>query len=126
MFSKMIKATDKKKTTLNWWEYWIGHCWMTGWQTIAINFRMWADLMGSNYANYALLKEDDPLEECLDWFWVSLNEDDTYPKKFLEHLMQMMEDVETGKEEVIPLDEHFFDRLKDLVDGVELDGEETT
>ena len=126
MFSKMIKATDKKKTTLNWWEYWIGHCWMTGWQTIAINFRMWADLMGSNYANYALLKEDDPLEECLDWFWVSLNEDDTYPKKFLEHLMQMLEDVETGKEEVIPLDEHFFDRLKDLVDGVELDGEETT
>jgi len=114
MFSKMIKATDKKKTTLNWWEYWIGHCWMTGWQTIAINFRMWGDLMGSNYDNYALLNEDDPLEECLDWFWVSLNEDDTYPKEFLEYLMQMVEDIETGKEELIPLDE-VMDRLrKDL------------
>ena len=126
MFSRMIKATDKKKTTLNWWEYWIGHCWMTGWQTIAINFRMWGDLMGSNYDNYALLKEDDPLSECLDWFWVSLNEDDTYPKSFLEDLTQMMEDIETGKEELIPLDEDFFDRLKDLVNDVELDDEKTT
>ena len=126
MFSRMIKATDKKKTTLNWWEYWISHCWMTGWQTIAINFRMWGDLMGSNYDNYALLKEDDPLSECLDWFWVSLNEDDTYPKSFLEDLTQMMEDIETGKEELIPLDEDFFDRLKDLVNDVELDDEKTT
>lgn len=126
MFSRMIRATDKKKTTLNWWEYWIGHCWMTGWQTIAINFRMWGDLMGSNYDNYALLNEDDPLEECLDWFWVSLNEDDTYPKQFLEELMQMVEDIETGKEELIPLDEDFFDRLKDLVKDVELDDEKTT
>ena len=99
---------------------------MTGWQTIAINFRMWGDLMGSNYDNYALLKEDDPLSECLDWFWVSLNEDDTYPKSFLEDLTQMMEDIETGKEELIPLDEDFFDRLKDLVNDVELDDEKTT
>lgn len=121
MFSRMVKATDKEKTTLNWWEYWIGHCWMTGWQTIAINFRMWGDLMGSNYDNYALLNEDDPLEECLDWFWVSLNEDDTYPKQFLEELMQMVEDIETGKEELIPLDEDFFSRLKNLVKDVELD-----
>lgn len=114
MFSKMIKATDKKKTTLNWWEYWICHCWMTGWQTIAINFRMWGDLMGNNYDNYALLNEDDPLEECLDWFWVSLNEDDTYPKQFLEELMQMVEDIETGKVETYSMDE-VMDRLrKDL------------
>ena len=98
MFSKMIKATDKKKTTLNWSEYWIGHCWMTGWQTIAINFRMWGDLMGNNYDNYALLNEDDPLAECLDWFWVSLNEDDTYPKQFLEELMQMATRIVTGKQ----------------------------
>jgi hypothetical protein len=87
---------------------------------------MWGDLMGSNYDNYALLKEDDPLSECLDWFWVSLNEDDTYPKSFLEDLTQMMEDIETGKEELIPLDEDFFDRLKDLVNDVELDDEKTT
>ena len=69
---------------------------------------------------------DDPYEECVDWFWVSLNEDDVYPKEFLEYLMQMVDDIETGKEKVIPLDEDFFDRLKDLVKDVELDDEETT
>jgi len=69
---------------------------------------------------------DDPYEECVDWFWGSLGDDDTLPKEFLEHLMQMAEDVRTGKEKVIPLDEDFFDRLEDLLKDVELDDEETT
>ena len=69
---------------------------------------------------------DDPYEECLDWFWGSLGDDDTLPKEFLEHLMQMAEDVRTGKEELIPADEDFFDRMKDLLKDVELDDEETT
>ena len=29
--------------------------------------------------------------------------------------MQMVDDIETGKEKVYPLDEDFFDRMKDLV-----------
>lgn len=123
-FSNAVLATDKEKTTLNWWEYWIGHCWMTGWQSISMTFRIWSDLMRSNYDGYALLKEDDPESECIEWFWASLNEDDVYPKEFLEELMQMAEDVRTGKEEVIPLDENFFNRLKDLVDGVELNDDD--
>ena len=56
----------------------------------------------------------------------SLGDDDTLPKEFLEHLMQMAEDVRTGKEKVIPLDEDFFDRLEDLLKDVELDDEDTT
>ena len=120
-FSKRVLSTDKQKTTLNWWEYYIGHCWMTGWQSIRSNFRMWSDLMGSNYASYKLLKEDDPEAECLDWFWGSLNEDDVYDKEFLEYLMEMAEDVRTGRVETVPLDDDFFDRLKDLTDDVELD-----
>lgn len=123
-FSNAVLATDKEKTTLNWWEYWIGHCWMTGWQSISMTFRIWSDLMRSNYDGYALLKEDDPESECIEWFWASLNEDDVYPKEFLEELMQMAEDVRTGKEEVISLDENFFNRLKDLVDGVELNDDD--
>ena len=111
---------------MNWWQYWIGHCWMTGWQSMRMTFRIWADLMTSNYDGYALLKEDDPESECIDWFWASLNEDDVYPKEFLEYLQQLVDDIETGKEEVIPLDEDFFNRLKELTDGVELDDEETT
>lgn len=120
MYSTPVKGTGNEKTTLNWWEYWIGHCWMTGWQSMSMTFRIWSDLMTSNYDGYALLKEDDPEAECLDWFWASLNEDDVYPKEFLEDLMQLADDVRTGKEEVIPLDEDFFDRIKNLIGDVEL------
>ncbi len=104
-FSKPILATAPNKVKMNWWEYWVGHCLMTGWQSIRSNFSIWGDLMGSNYASYALMKEDDPEAECLDWFWASLVEDDVYPKEFLEYLMQMVDDIETGKEEVIPMDD---------------------
>ena len=92
---------------------------MTGWQTIRNTFRIWSDLMTGNYDNYALLNDDDPLTECLGWFWASLNEDDTYPKEFLEYLQQLVDDIESGKEELIPLDEDFFDRIKNLTDGVD-------
>jgi hypothetical protein len=120
--STPILATDKEKTTLNWFEYWFGHCWMTGWQSIRSNFRMWQDLMSGNYEVYALPRTaEDPEAECIDWFWASLNEDDVYPKEFLEYLMQMSHDVMTGKVETVPLDDDFFDRLKDLTDDVELD-----
>jgi len=94
---------------------------------MGMTFRIWSDLMASNYKGYALLKEDDPEGECIDWFWASLNEDDVYPKEFLEELMQMAEDVRTGKEEVIPLDEDFFDRINNLIGDIysdELSGED--
>ncbi len=120
MFSTPVRGTHPNKTKMNWWEYWIGHCWMTGWQSIRCTFRIWANLMTSDYDGYALLREDDPETECIEWFWASLNEDDVYPKEFLEYLMQMVDDIETGKEKVVPLDEDFFDRMKDLVKDVEL------
>ena len=113
MFSKQLKGTEKMKTTLNWWEYWIGHCWMTGWQSMLMTFRIWADLMTSNYDNYALPRTvEDPEAECAEWFWASLNEDDVYDKEFLEYLMQMVEDVELGKVETYSMDE-VMDKLKD-------------
>ena len=120
MFSTPVKGTHPNKTKMNWWDYWIGHCWMTGWQSMRMTFRIWANLMTSDYSGYALLKEDDPETECIEWFWASLNEDDVYPKEFLEYLMQMVDDIETGKEKVYPLDEDFFDRMKELVKDVEL------
>jgi hypothetical protein len=120
--STPILATDKEKTTLNWFEYWFGHCWMTGWQSIGDAFSIWQDLMSGNYEVYALPRTaEDPEEECIDWFWVSLGEDNVYPKEFLEYLMEMSHDVMTGKIETVPVDEDFFDRLKDLTDDVELD-----
>jgi hypothetical protein len=129
MYSTPVRGTAPKKnrTTLNWWEYWIGHCWMTGWQSIRGSFRIWADLMGSNYDDYALPRTvEDPEQECLEWFWVSLGEDETYPKEFLEHLLQMVDDIETGKEKVIPMDEVMENLRKwsdEILDGVDLDEE---
>jgi len=120
-FSEPVLGTNTTKVKLNLWEYWIGHCWMTGWQSIGGAFHIWSDLMKSNYKDYALLKDDDPEQECLEWFWVSLGEDNTYPKEFLEYLQQMVDDIETGKEKVIPMDEDFFDRLKELVADVDIE-----
>ena len=105
-FSKPVLATDKKKTTLNWWEYWISHCWMTGWQSIGGAFRIWADLMGSNYQDYALPRTaEDPEKECIEWFWGTLGEDEVYPKEFLEYLLQMVDDIDSGKVKTYPMDE---------------------
>lgn len=118
MFSKRIEGTGTKKTKLGFFEYWVGHCWMTGWQSIRMNFRIWADLMTNNYQNYALLKDDDPFTECYEWFWASLNEDDVYPKHFLEELLQIVDDIETGKTELIPVDENFFNEMEDLLEDM--------
>ena len=121
MFSKPLLGTDTKKTKLSWWDYWIGHCWMTGWQSIKYSFQNWADLMTGNWKDYALMFYDDPYEECNSCFWSYLGEDDTLPKEFLEHLQEMVDRIETGKEKVYPMDEDFMRRLQDLTDGVDLD-----
>jgi hypothetical protein len=76
--------------------------------------------MGSTYENYALLKDVDPEQECIEWFWVGLNDDDVYPKEFLEHLIQMCEDIELGKVETYSMDE-VMDRLKEELDYDEQD-----
>jgi len=113
------------KTTLNWWEYWIGHCWMMGWQNIRGSFHIWRDLMTGNYKDYALMWYDDPYEECVDWFWQCLGDDDTLPKEFLEHLMQMVEDIDSGKVKTYPMDE-VMDKLKwadEVLDGIDLNEE---
>ena len=81
--------------------------------------------MGDNYQEYALLVSDDPLEQCILYFWDSL-EDDIYPKHFLDSLLQMVDDIDTGKEKVYPMDEVMMNRLKDLVEDVELDDEDLT
>jgi len=107
---------------MNWWEYWIGHCWMTGWKNIRHAFNIWADLMTSNYDGYNVLDYDDSYTECREWFWQTLGEDDVYPKEFLEHLMQMVDDIETGKVKTYPIDE-VFDKVKDIMDEVKFNDE---
>ena len=116
IFSRAVLGTENKKTKLSWWDYWIGHCWMTGWQSIKYSFQNWSDLMTGNWKDYAVMFYDDPCESCLYNFWDSLGDDDTLPKEFLEHLQQMVEDIESGKEKVIPYD---VDDLKKDMDTLE-------
>jgi hypothetical protein len=72
--------------------------------------------MTSNYDVYAIPKTvEDPGTECIEWFWITLGEDNVYDKEFLEYLMQMSEDVRTGKIETIPYSREMFDELDDLV-----------
>ena len=123
MFSRPLLGTDKNKVSMTWVEYIFTHLIPTAFQSFNDNFHMWRDLVTENYEPYKLLKDDDPFQECYDWFWSSINMDETYPKEFLEHLMQIVDDIDTGKEKVIPIDEGYFDRLKDLVKDVELDDE---
>jgi hypothetical protein len=120
MFSIPLLGTNTNKIRISWFDYIWNSCIRQGWYNCWYAYKNWADLMGNNYQDYALLKDDDPLEQCILYFWDSL-EEDTYPKEFLEHLLQLADDVRTGKEEIIPVDEDFFDRLKELVKDVELE-----
>jgi len=117
MFSKALLGTEKNKPKMSLWDYYIGHCWMTGWQSIRHNFITWMDLVWfeDNQKHYTLLKDDVPFEQCYVEFWFSLNDDDVYPKEFLESLMQMADDVETGKVKTVPFTKEMFDQLNDLV-----------
>lgn len=127
MFSKAILGTKTNKPKMSWVEYIFTHLIPTSFQSFNDNFRMWKDLMTGNYSAYALLKDDDPFEECHSWFFSSINLDETLPKEFLEYLMQMVEDLESGKEKLIPFTKEMSDDLDDLVgnmiDDVNLDEE---
>ena len=124
MFSRPLLGTDNK-VKMSWVEYIFTHLIPTWFRSFGDNFRMWSDLMTGNYASYALLKNDDPFEECYSWFWTSINLDETYPKEFLESLMQMADDVETGKVKTYPMTKDMFDELDDLVgDMIELNIDE--
>jgi hypothetical protein len=117
MFSRALLGTDKNKVKMSWWDYWVLHCWMTGWQSIRNNFITWMDLVWfeDNQKHYSLLKDDIPFEQCYTEFWFSINDEDVYPKEFLEYLMQLADDVETGKAKVTVFDKDILDRMNDLV-----------
>ena len=123
MFSRPLLGTQKNKISMSWTEYIFTHLIPTGIQSFRDNFRMWADLVWwENYKPYALLKDDDPFEECHSWFFSSINLDETYPKEFLEYLMKLADDVESGKVATVPFTKDMLEELDDLVgDMIDVD-----
>ena len=114
MFSRALLGTDKMKNKLSWFNYIFTHLIPTWFRSFNDNFVMWRDLITGDYEKYTLLKDDDPFQECYDWFWTSINLDETYPKEFLESLMQMVDDVDTGKILTYPMEDVILE-LKELM-----------
>lgn len=92
-------------------EYYTRHVFPSAINHFKSTFKIWSDLMTDNYADYAVLKDSNPAEECRDWFWYDLNDPEIESKDFLEYLIQIMADIDSGKEKLIPLDKNFFDDL---------------
>ena len=86
--------------------------WVQQW---TYNFKIWADLMTNNYEVYANPYGESPERECYEWFWASINIDDTLSKEFLESLHQMMDDIDRGKVRTYPA-EDVLKRLKERVE----------
>ena len=84
-------------------------------QSWTYNFQMWADLMTNNYEGYANPYGESPERECYEWFWASINVDDTLSKEFLEKLHQMVEDIDSGKLKTYSA-EDILKRLKERVE----------
>jgi len=119
MLSKPILGTENK-IKMSWVEYIFTHVIPTWIQSFRINFRIWADLMTDNFVDYALLEDDDPFTECYEWFWESLNADEVYPKEFLEYLLQMADDIDTGKVKT-----YSWDEFKEDLQLLRMDDSET-
>lgn len=118
IFSRPLLGTNTNKTSMSWIEYIWFSCILQGWTNCFYAFQNWKDLIFNEYEGYGVLAIDDDLEHCILCFWDSL-EDDIYPKDFLEELMQMAYDVQTGKVETIPFDRDMFDHMTDLVNDIE-------
>lgn len=86
--------------------------WVQSW---TCNFKIWADLMTDNYETYANPYSESPERECYEWFWSSINMDDTLSKEFLEHIHQRVDNVDTGKVKTVPAKD-VIKRMKELIE----------
>ena len=93
--------------------------WVESW---TYNFKVWSDLMTGNYKPYAEPWGESPERDCYEWFWASINLDDIYSKEFIEELLQMKKDVESGKVKTYPLGD-VLKKMEDLVGDMESDND---
>lgn len=112
MFSRRVLGKSKMSQL----EYWLLYCIPSGFQTIHYSFLNWMDLVWfpDNQKNYALLKDDDPFEQCRLYFWDEL-QDEVHDKEFIEKLYELSEQVDRGEVEMFPFDKSMLDEINDLV-----------
>ena len=117
MFSTPIKGSNTKESKISWWRYYIHHCLGTGWQSFRLGIISWMDLVWftDNQKQYALIEcGDDPFECTRDYFWDTISIDEVLDKEFLECLMQMSADIDSGKVKTIPWED--LERLLEDMD----------
>jgi len=103
---------------MNQIEYIIVHCIGGGWRSIGYAFRNWCDLMMERYEGYGILEEDDDAEECREWFWLVLGEDNVYDKEFLEGLEEMIKRIDSGEDDMLMYCLEDIERLgREVSDG---------
>jgi hypothetical protein len=107
------------KSKMSQWEYIFGHCIPTGFQSMRRAFINWMDLVWfeDNQKDYALLPNDDPLEQCSLYFWDEL-QGDVIEKEFLDYLYVLKDQVDRGEVELVPYTKEMFDELTELVDDI--------
>ena len=58
--------------------------------------------MTNNYEAYANPWCESPERECYEWFWASINMDETFSKKSLEEFYRRLDDIDNGKVRTYP------------------------
>ena len=87
---------------MTWYKYITSYLIPSWFNSFKYNFGMWADLMTDKCDNYAILEDDDPYQECYNWFWESINLDDTASKDMLDKLKIMVDKIDSGEIKTYP------------------------
>lgn len=85
--------------------YWFRHSLRTGFRSFHVAAINWADLMWfpENQKKYTLFREDNALEECLLFFWDSL-EDNTLPIEIYEYIEKTVQGINDGTVNAVSFD----------------------
>lgn len=103
------------------------YCFISGWRNVYWAFIWWSCWMTSDYSVYDILDDckhpyttEEKEEMTKNEFWWSL-ENDVYDKEFMDYLYQMIDDIDNGKVELIPVTQEMWDLTEELVGGIDVD-----
>lgn len=84
-------------------EYYL-NAFIQGWKNVGWAFRAWGRYITSNYRDYDYFDnwtQEEKEENVRFDFWDSL-EDDIYPKYFLDHLSELVAEIDNGTMITVP------------------------
>lgn len=115
VLSSPVLGSDRKLGPIS---YIFIHCIPTGFQSIFEAYELWSLHMKGDtkaYRTFGFLTEDEKLENVRLDFWHSINESEVMEKEFLEFLAGAIEDVDSGKVDLVPVFESELNEIKELL-----------